>query len=133
MELLLENIDNQAKEFLKLYKEKRVFAFEGNLGAGKTTFIKALCKALGVADKTSSPSFGIVNEYKTNSNDTVFHMDFYRMNNANEIQENGIEEILESGHYCFIEWPQIAKNVLPPETVTFVIERLENKRYLRQL
>ncbi|NOY38448.1 MAG: tRNA (adenosine(37)-N6)-threonylcarbamoyltransferase complex ATPase subunit type 1 TsaE [Chlorobi bacterium] len=102
----------------------RIFAFSGDLGAGKTTFIKAFCRILGSADNIQSPSFSIVNEYLTPSGDPVYHMDFYRIKKIDEVFDLGYEDYFFSGHYCFIEWPEMIKDLLPPDTVTIRIENL---------
>ncbi len=106
-----------ARLVLQSHAEQRIFAFTGHLGAGKTTLIKALCKALGVADHTSSPSFAIVNEYRTGSGDPVYHFDLYRLKAAEELEGIGFDEYLDSGHYCFIEWPELAADHLPADAV----------------
>jgi tRNA threonylcarbamoyladenosine biosynthesis protein TsaE len=96
--------------------DRRVFAFRGELGAGKTTLIKALCAELGVEAGMSSPSFGIVNEY-TASGGPVYHFDLYRLRNAADLEQVGFTEYIDSGRYCFVEWPDIARDLLPPDTV----------------
>jgi len=111
-----------ARFILQSHAEARIFAFTGDLGAGKTTLIKALCKALGVADQTSSPSFAIVNEYRAASGDPVYHFDLYRLKAAEELEGIGFEEYLDSGHYCFIEWPELAEDHLPSEALHVRIE-----------
>jgi len=92
----------------------KCFAFYGDLGAGKTTFIKALCKALGVGEVVNSPSFAIINEYKTKLNETIYHFDFYRIKKAEEVFDLGYEEYFFSDNLCFIEWPEMVENLLPP-------------------
>ena len=111
-----------ARFILQSHADARIFAFTGDLGAGKTTLIKALCKALGVADQTSSPSFAIVNEYRAASGDPVYHFDLYRLKAAEELEGIGFEEYLDSGHYCFIEWPELAEDHLPSEALHVRIE-----------
>ncbi len=111
-----------ARFILQSHAEARIFAFTGDLGAGKTTLIKALCKALGVADQTSSPSFAIVNEYRAASGDPVYHFDLYRLKAAEELEGIGFDEYLDSGHYCFIEWPELAEDHLPSEALHVRIE-----------
>ncbi len=111
-----------ARFILQSHAEARIFAFTGDLGAGKTTLIKALCKVLGVADQTSSPSFAIVNEYRSTAGGPVYHFDLYRIRNVNELRDIGFEEYLDSGAYCFIEWPELAGDWLPPETLHLRIE-----------
>lgn len=111
-----------ARFILQSHAEARVFAFTGDLGAGKTTLIKALCTVLGVADRTSSPSFAIVNEYRTGSGDPVHHFDLYRLKGADELEGIGFDEYLDSGHYCFIEWPELALDRLPHGAVHLRVE-----------
>lgn len=106
-----------AGALLHAFPDRRVFALRGELGAGKTTLIKALCAELGVEDTTSSPSFAIVNEYRSATAGPVYHFDLYRMKDAAELEGIGFHEYLDSGHYCFVEWPEIARGVLPPDTV----------------
>jgi tRNA threonylcarbamoyladenosine biosynthesis protein TsaE len=97
--------------------DRRVFAFQGDLGAGKTTLIKALCAQLGVEQGTGSPSFAIVNEYRTAAGGPVYHFDLYRLKDAGELEGIGFREYLDSGRYCFVEWPELARDELPPDTV----------------
>jgi len=106
-----------AQKILDNYKDKRVFALSGTMGAGKTTLTKALCEQLNVVDVVNSPTFAIVNEYITESGNSVFHFDCYRLKNAAEFLDIGGEDYLYSGSYCFIEWPQIIENHLPEECV----------------
>jgi len=106
-----------ARLILNDHKNRRVFALTGELGAGKTTLIKAFCDALGVTDHTSSPSFAIVNEYRNAGNEPVYHFDLYRLKEANELDGIGFDEYVDSGAYCFIEWPEIAADRLPPEVI----------------
>jgi tRNA threonylcarbamoyladenosine biosynthesis protein TsaE len=106
-----------ARFILQSHAEARVFAFTGDLGAGKTTLIKALCTVLGVADQTSSPSFAIVNEYRTGVGDPLYHFDLYRLKAEEELEGIGFDEYLDSGHFCFIEWPELAEAQLPPDAL----------------
>jgi tRNA threonylcarbamoyladenosine biosynthesis protein TsaE len=96
------------------------------MGNGKTTLIKQLCKKLGVSESTSSPTFSIVNEYKTDKNNTIYHFDFYRIKNESEVLDFGYEEYLYSGNYCFIEWPEKIPNMLPDDVVKVTINKDEN-------
>ena len=115
-----------ARLILQSHSEHRVFALHGELGAGKTTLIKALCEALGVADATSSPSFAIVNEYRMADDRPVYHFDLYRLRDSRELLDIGFEEYLDSGAYCFIEWPELADELLPREVLHLTIEAADN-------
>lgn len=118
----LKEINKAAHELLNLLNNKRVIAFFGEMGAGKTTFIKAICKALGVSDAVISPTFSIVNEYQSSSHGTIYHFDFYRIENIEEAYDFGYEEYFYSQNYCFIEWPEKIKGLLPENTVSVKIE-----------
>ena len=106
-----------AGEIIKTFADDRIFAFYGSMGAGKTTFIKAICHELGVNDIVQSPSFSIINEYKTTSGESIFHFDFYRIKKLEEVFDIGYEDYVYSGCYCFIEWPELIESLLPEETV----------------
>jgi tRNA threonylcarbamoyladenosine biosynthesis protein TsaE len=106
-----------AKKLLAAYPGRRVFAFYGKMGAGKTTFIKAVSSVLGAVDVVQSPSFAIINEYKTLSGDSIFHFDFYRIRKTEEIFDIGYEDYIYSGAYCLIEWPERMENLLPGDVV----------------
>ena len=122
----VDGIGSAAKQFVELMGDRKVFAFYGKMGAGKTTFIKAICEALGVEDVVTSPTFAIVNEYKTRQEGTVFHFDFYRIKNLGEACDIGCEEYFYSGSPCFIEWPELVEPLLPEETVSVRIEAADN-------
>jgi tRNA threonylcarbamoyladenosine biosynthesis protein TsaE len=111
------HIHQAAAKFLKLAAKGRIFAFYGQMGAGKTTIIKAICTALGATDTVTSPTFTLVNEYKTTSGRSIYHIDFYRIKKAEEVFDFGIEEYFDSDSFCFLEWPELIENFLPPETV----------------
>ena len=111
-----------AKEILKFAKETKVFLFNGNLGTGKTTFIKQLCKELGVKGQTSSPTYSIVNEYLV-ENAKIYHIDLYRLNSVEEAFEVGLEDYLYSDNYCFIEWPEVANELFPNDFISISIEK----------
>ena len=106
-----------ARDLLEAFPDKRIFAFYGEMGAGKTTFIQAICHQLGVKDVALSPTYAIINEYHTQEDIPVYHFDFYRINKLEEIYDIGYEEYIYSGHYCFIEWPELLKELLPKEAV----------------
>jgi tRNA threonylcarbamoyladenosine biosynthesis protein TsaE len=106
-----------ARQLLDHTGDKKIFAFYGSMGAGKTTLIKAVCESLGAIDIVSSPTFTLVNEYKTSSGDSIFHIDFYRIKKLDEVYDFGIEEYLTGESYCFMEWPELIEEILPDETV----------------
>ncbi len=106
-----------AKQLLEQSGDKKIFAFYGSMGAGKTTIIKAICESLGAVDLVSSPTFTLVNEYKTSGGKSIFHIDFYRIKKQEEVYDFGIEEYLTGDSYCFMEWPELIEEILPEETV----------------
>ncbi len=110
-------LPSAVKRLFDYAEGRRIFAFYGSLGAGKTTIIKAFCKLLGASDLVSSPSFTIVNEYRTVNGESLYHIDFYRINKKEEVYDFGIEEYLSDGSYCFMEWPEIIDDLLPLDTV----------------
>ncbi|MDR2954530.1 MAG: tRNA (adenosine(37)-N6)-threonylcarbamoyltransferase complex ATPase subunit type 1 TsaE [Prevotella sp.] len=112
-----DKIDNAAIEFIQAMGDNTVFAFRGEMGAGKTTFIKAVCRNLGVADAINSPTFAIVNEYRSDSGELIYHFDFYRINKIEEVYDFGYEDYFYSGSLCFIEWPEKIEGLLPHDTV----------------
>lgn len=120
----LSDIESVARELLD-QTQSRIFLFYGTMGVGKTTFIKALVKILGVKDTVSSPTFSLVNEYKTKENKSVFHFDFYRINDEVEALDMGIEEYFDTDAYCLVEWPEKIKNLLPSNAVTVYIKEIE--------
>ena len=122
----LDNIQEAAKEFVKLIDQDTVFAFHGEMGAGKTTFIKAICEELGVEDVINSPTFAIVNEYRSASAELIYHFDFYRINKPEEAYDFGYEDYLYSGALCFIEWPEKIEDLLPGDTVNVTIRENED-------
>ncbi|MFN3874620.1 MAG: tRNA (adenosine(37)-N6)-threonylcarbamoyltransferase complex ATPase subunit type 1 TsaE [Flavobacteriales bacterium] len=115
-----------ALRILTAFPECRVFALHGELGAGKTTLIKGFCAALGVSDQSSSPSFAIVNEYRAAGGDPVYHFDLYRLKDASELEGIGFTEYVDSGRYCFIEWPELAEELLPPGTLHLTLTETAN-------
>ncbi|MBQ7142687.1 MAG: tRNA (adenosine(37)-N6)-threonylcarbamoyltransferase complex ATPase subunit type 1 TsaE [Bacteroidaceae bacterium] len=118
----IEEIAVAAKEFVAAMGERKVFAFYGKMGAGKTTFIKAVCEELGVEDVINSPTFAIVNEYLDGQGEPVYHFDFYRIKNLQEVMDLGYEDYVYSGHVCFMEWPELIENLLPDDAVKVTIE-----------
>lgn len=122
----LENIHNAAKAFISNMGDSKVFAFYGKMGAGKTTFIKALCEELGVEDVITSPTFALVNEYTSGNGDPIYHFDFYRIKKIAEVFDIGVEQYFDSGHYCFIEWPDIVEFFLPDDAVHLEIYEQED-------
>ena len=113
----LESIREAAREFIQNIGEHRVFAFYGKMGAGKTTFIKAICEELGVEDVITSPTFAIVNEYSLPDGECIYHFDFYRIKKLEEVYDMGFEDYFYSGALCFIEWPELIEEVLPEDAV----------------
>ena len=126
----LDNINKVAKEFLKLTEGKTLFAFHGSMGAGKTTFIHALCDAKEVKDVVSSPTFSIINEYNylcEGTKKALFHIDLYRLKDEEEAIRTGVEDVLYSGYICLVEWPEKAPNIFPEHTVHVIIELVDEK------
>lgn len=125
----LDKINETAKEFVSFMGDNKVFVFYGSMGAGKTTFITALCKELGVTDVISSPTFAIVNEYETKSGNSIFHFDFYRINKVEEAFDFGYEDYFYSGNICFIEWPEKVAELIPQNAVkVFITEKEDGSR-----
>ncbi|MGL4293759.1 MAG: tRNA (adenosine(37)-N6)-threonylcarbamoyltransferase complex ATPase subunit type 1 TsaE [Bacteroidales bacterium] len=122
----LDNIKEAAREFINLIDQDTVFAFHGEMGAGKTTFIKAICEELGVEDVINSPTFAIVNEYRSASAELIYHFDFYRINKPEEAYDFGYEDYLYSGALCFIEWPEKIEDLLPGDAVHVTIRENED-------
>jgi len=119
----LGELSNAAKALLNFAEKERIIIFEGDMGAGKTTFIKVLCAELGVNDNVTSPTFSIVNEYAATAG-TVYHFDFYRIKNLQEAYDLGYEEYFYSGDYCLIEWPERIAELLPEKYVKVMITTL---------
>lgn len=119
----LEQIQEAARQFVKAMGDRTVFAFYGKMGAGKTTFIKAVCEALGVDDVVTSPTFAIVNEYRSDTTgELIYHFDFYRIKKLEEVYDMGYEDYFYCGAVCFIEWPELIEELLPGDTVKVNIE-----------
>ncbi len=119
-----KDIQQAAAQFVQAMGAATVFAFYGKMGAGKTTFIKAVCRELGVEDTVNSPTFAIVNEYEDAAGEPVYHFDFYRIKRLAEAYDMGCDEYFYSGHPCFIEWPELIEDILPEETVKVTISVL---------
>ena len=118
-----EQLGKIVQIILEEYKESRIFAFFGELGSGKTTIIQEICKALNMQDAVNSPTFSIVNEYWSNDKKRViYHFDFYRIKKLEEVFDFGYEEYFYSGNYCFIEWPELVEEIIPPDTIPIYID-----------
>lgn len=127
----LDKIEKTAKEFLRIAGTFKTFAFSGDLGAGKTTFINALCKELGVVETVTSPTYSIIQEYTSVNNTIVYHMDLYRIKSSHEAMDAGIEDCLNSNEICMVEWPEKAPDIFPDNTVYTAIEIISvNERKL---
>jgi tRNA threonylcarbamoyladenosine biosynthesis protein TsaE len=125
----ISHIALAAKTFVEQMGDKTIFAFYGKMGAGKTTFIKAICEQLGVEDVITSPTFAIVNEYQSaTTGEQIFHFDFYRVKKIEEVYDMGYEDYFYSGARCFIEWPELIEDLLPDDTVKVKIEETEKGR-----
>ena len=129
MEITIDSIDNireAARQFVGNMGDASVFAFYGSMGAGKTTFIKAVCEELGVEDVITSPTFAIVNEYRAEeTGELIYHFDFYRIKKLEEVYDMGYEDYFYSGALCFIEWPELIEELLPSDAVRVKIEETE--------
>ena len=128
----LKQIQDAAYKLLADTASYKVFAFQGEMGAGKTTFIHALCEVMGVQDVVTSPTFSIVNQYKTKDEQTVYHIDLYRLKNEEEAIQAGVEDCLYSGNTCFVEWPDKALGIFPDNTLHVSITAIDrNTRKLK--
>ena len=126
----LKSLDSAAKKLITAFPDQRIFAFYGKMGAGKTTFIQAICRYLGSSDNITSPSFALINEYRTTSSQSIYHMDFYRIKTLEEVFDLGYEDYFYSGQYCMIEWPEKIETILPEIYVKVKIETEENDERL---
>ncbi|NDV65545.1 tRNA (adenosine(37)-N6)-threonylcarbamoyltransferase complex ATPase subunit type 1 TsaE [Bacteroides sp. 224] len=122
----LDQIHEAARQFIEAMGDNTVFALYGKMGAGKTTFVKAVCEALGVTDVINSPTFAIVNEYRSDTGELIYHFDFYRIKKLDEVYDMGYEDYFYSGALCFIEWPELIDDLLPGNTIKVTIEELED-------
>ena len=126
----IDHIREAAREFIEHIGDRRVFAFYGKMGAGKTTFVKAICEELGVDDVITSPTFAIINEYSLPSN-SIYHFDFYRIKKLEEVYDMGYEDYFYSGALCFIEWPELIEDILPDDAVRVSItEQADGSRII---
>lgn len=130
MEIKIQSLDlihEAARQFIAEMGDNTVFALYGKMGAGKTTFIKAVCEELGVSDVITSPTFAIVNEYRSDTaGELIYHFDFYRIKKLEEVYDMGYEDYFYSGALCFIEWPELVEELLPGNTIKVTIEEVEN-------
>ena len=123
----LEHIHEAAREFIAAMGDNTVFTLYGKMGAGKTTFIKVLCQELGVEDVVTSPTFAVINEYRSDiAGELIYHFDFYRIKKLEEVYDMGYEDYFYSGALCFIEWPELVEELLPGNTIKVTIEELED-------
>ena len=128
----LPEIEEAAKEFIRDIGHHRVFLFQGDMGAGKTTFISEVCRLLGADDDFGSPTFSLVNEYADRDGDPIYHFDLYRIDSLQEALDMGAEEYLNSGHLCLVEWPEVLGNLIPEEAVEVTIKVNEDGSRLLQ-
>jgi len=119
-------LKDTARQLLNYFPEDRIFAFYAAMGAGKTTFIKALCRELGSVDNITSPTFALINEYSTDKGSLIYHFDFYRIKKLEEAYDLGYEDYIYSGNYCFIEWPEMIQSLLPEGIIEVKMEEAEN-------
>lgn len=116
-----DQLADLSHQLIELAGDRKIWLFKGEMGAGKTTLIKSICRTLGVTSEMSSPTFSIVNEYKTQNQQSIYHFDLYRLKNPIELRDIGFEEYLHSGNHCFIEWPEMAKDFLEESVMTIQI------------
>ena len=130
MEITINSIDEiaqAARDFKAAIGDHRVIAFHGEMGAGKTTFIKALCAEFGVSDNVASPTFAIINEYLAGDGSTIYHFDLYRMETIADLQNIGVEDYFYSGNFCLVEWPELAEPLFPNNVLNVTITVLPDK------
>ncbi len=123
----IENIHEAAHVFVQNMDKACVYAFYGKMGAGKTTFIKAICEELGVHDVITSPTFSLVNEYTDGEGNPIYHFDFYRIKKIDEVYDMGYEDYFYSGHLCLLEWPELIEDLLPEDAVRVTITAIDNE------
>jgi tRNA threonylcarbamoyladenosine biosynthesis protein TsaE len=124
----IDQLSAAASWLIQNFGGKKIVAFTGEMGVGKTTLIKEICKQLGSSANATSPTFAIVNEYITAQGNSLFHFDFYRINKAQELTDLGLDEYLASGNYCFIEWPEIGDSLLPSDTLKLNLKLGEKQK-----
>lgn len=122
----LQTISDAAKQFWKLTGNAKVFALHGSMGAGKTTLVHALCEVRGVQDVVGSPTFSLINEYLDKDGNTIYHLDLYRLESEEEAVKAGVEDCLNSGEICLVEWPEKAAHLFPDDTVQVRIELVDD-------
>ena len=127
------HLHSAAKELINHTLGNKILAFYGAMGSGKTTIIKAICEILGATDIVTSPTFTLVNEYKTSTGKSLFHFDFYRIKKTEEVFDFGIEEYFSSDSYCFMEWPELVEEILPSGTVRIHIEVTDDEQRILYL
>ncbi len=127
------HLHSAAKELIYHTQGNKILAFYGAMGSGKTTIIKAICEILGATDIVTSPTFTLVNEYKTSTGESLFHFDFYRIKKTEEVFDFGIEEYFSSDSYCFMEWPELIEDILPTGTVRIQIEVTDDEQRILHL
>ena len=118
----ISELPSTAKQLIQVFGDKKIIAFYGKMGAGKTTLIKAICEELGVEETISSPTFSLVNEYRSVSGSKIYHFDFYRIKSLDEVYDMGYEDYFYSAAYCFIEWPEKIAELLPPDHLKVFID-----------
>jgi len=125
-----EELEEAAEILVNYFRKARIFTFSGEMGAGKTTFIKAICKELGSSDQVNSPTYNLVNEYALPDGKRIYHFDFYRIDQIQEALDIGLEEYLESGMYCLIEWPEKLGNLIPDDCISVEIVKKSEGRVI---
>lgn len=125
----LDQLEQTAQQLVAAITKQTLWCFEGEMGAGKTTFIKSICKVLGVTDEITSPTFSLVNEYQTTSGKTIYHFDFYRIRSVEEVYDIGYEDYFDSGNICLIEWPSNIESILEGEDIAWIRLLKENESH----